>query len=76
MAEDCYRAYNLIKNWISSQSVIKIHVEYMLFDAVFHALSESGIKKMEDNFLGPFFAKILVENSIFLSVPRQYIHSL
>ena len=29
----------------------------MSFDAVFHALSESGIKKMEDNFLDPFFAK-------------------
>ena len=74
MAEDCYRAYNLIKNWISSQSVIKI--EYMSFDAVFHALSESGIKKMEDNFLGPFFVKIVLENSTFLSVPPQYTHSL
>ena len=74
MAEDCYRAYYLIKTWVSSQSVIKI--EYMSFDAVFHALLESGIKYMEDNFLGPFFAKILLENSIFLSVPPQYIHSL
>ena len=42
MAEDCYRAYNLIKNWISNQSVIKM--EYISFDAVFHALSKYGLE--------------------------------
>ena len=43
----------------------------MSFDAVFHALSESGIKKIEDNFLDPFLAKILLENSIFFIGPSS-----
>jgi len=51
-------------------------MEYIPFDAIFHALSEFGTKNMAHNFLGPFLAKILLENSIFLSVHTQYIHSL
>jgi len=51
-------------------------MEYISINAVFPALSESGTKKMACNCLGPVLAKILLKNSIFLSVHTQYIHSL
>ena len=75
MAQDCYRAYNLIKNWISNQSVIKM--EYIPFDAVFHALSESGIKKNGTQLSWTIFSQNTAGKfDFFLSVHPQYTHSL
>ena len=51
-------------------------MEYISFDAVFHALSESRIKKMEDNCLDPYLIEILPEDSAILVIHPQYIRSL
>jgi len=40
-------------------------MKHIAFDAVFDALSESGVKKMAQVVLDTFLLKILVHNSIF-----------
>ena len=40
-------------------------MKYIAFDAVLDALSESGIKNMEDNFLDPCWVGILPAASVF-----------
>ncbi len=50
-------------------------MEYILFDAVFHALPESQIKKMEDKFFDPFLIEILPADSIFFNGPSS-VHPL
>ncbi len=60
------------RNWTSNPSVIKI--KYTPFDAVFDALSESVIKKMEDIFLTPFSIELLPENPTILVAELQKTH--
>ena len=50
-------------------------MKYIAFDAVLDALSESGIKKMEDNFLDPCWVEILPAASIILVI-HQPVYSL
>ena len=45
-------------------------MKYIAFDAVFDRLSESGIKKIEDNFLDPCWVEILPAASIILVIPQ------
>jgi hypothetical protein len=51
-------------------------MEDISFDAVFNALSEFVIKKMEDNFLDPSLIEIFPVDPIILVIHTQYVHSL